>query len=574
MIHRKLKHFCFLLLFLVSCQESSQEDRSISKLPLPSREEMVSDGDTFDLLVIGGGATGAGVALDAASRGLSVLLVEKSDFGSQTSSRSTKLVHGGVRYLEKAIRNFDRKQYHLVKDALHERGTLLHIAPHMVHPIKIVTPAYSRRELPYFWTGLKLYDLVAGRASISKSRFLTSSEIKRTCPTINPDGLRGGVSYYDAQFNDTRLNITLILSAMHLGAKALNYTEMTQLIKEDGKIVGASLYDRMTGQHLRVNSRVVVNATGPFSDRIRQMDDPDEPSLMRPSAGTHLLLDKAYLSERAGILIPKTKDGRIMFLLPWEGGTIVGTTDYETELTETPHSSQEEFAYILSTISNYLDEPVTPCDVKAVWTGFRPLVCDPKVKKTEKLCRDHIIRVSSSGLVSIMGGKWTTYRKMAEETVDTAFPDAQQCGTEHLLLLGAENFTEATVANLVEKTGLDFDICQHLVHAYGTVAFDVVKAGPLRRLSPQHPIIEAEVFWAIEHEYAETIVDVLARRTRLAFLDANAAIEAVERVALLMNKREQIEEAKQELHFLFTNHEQNRSTSAKFPKRAPRHAPL
>lgn len=523
---------------------------TIDPKQLPTRAEQFCTLDQVDVLIIGGGATGAGVALDAISRGLSVLLVEKNDFGSQTSSRSTKLVHGGVRYLEKAVRDKDPKQYHLVRESLHERGTLMHIAPYAVHPIKIITPIYKTRQIPYIWTGLKVYDLISGKGRIARSQFVSSDFVKKTFSHINPDNLKGGVIYHDAQFNDTRLNITLILSAMNLGASALNYTEAVRLIKEEGKIVGVEIHDRIGGGNYCVKSGVVINATGPFADTIRWMDDPTTHAMMCPSAGTHILLDKKYTAKDTGILIPRTADGRVIFMLPWEGGTIAGTTDHASILTETPHCTEEELTYLLETISTYFDQPITKNDVKAVWTGLRPLVQDSIVTNTSKLCRDHLVLVSSSGLVSIMGGKWTTYRKMAEDTINIACPNTKNCITDHLLLLGAKGYTENTSSDLAKTTRLPPDICDHLVNAYGMLAFEVVKVGSCERLVENYPIIEAEVIWAMKHEYAETIVDVLARRTRLAFLDAKEARRAVERVAQLMGKQEQVPVALEELRLM------------------------
>lgn len=478
----------------------------------PAREDQLSHLQSFDMVIIGGGATGAGIALDAASRGRSVLLVDRGDFSSQTSSKSTKLVHGGVRYLEKAVKNLDKKQYALVKEALKERGTLFDIAPFAVRPLAIVTPIYKWREVPYYWAGLKFYDYVAKEASIEKSRFLSPKQVKERIPFIRQKGLKGGVVYYDGQFNDTRLNITIILSAVQRGAVALNYVEAVDLVKVDGKVCGVWLEDRLTGKRYKVSSEVVVNATGPFSDTIRKMDGAQR-TMIRPSSGTHIVLDAKYMPTDAGILIPKTKDERLLFLLPWQGMTVAGTTDHCTELTDNPLPHDDDVQYILDHINEYLDEEVT--EVKAVWTGLRPLVLDPRVEDTSKLCREHVVQVSDSGLISVMGGKWTTYRKMAEDAVDAAFGPGSQ--TAALPLLGAEGYTEKAPYLLHEKTGYDLPRCERLIQAYGMSAFEVVEIGEER--------------FAVRHEYARTISDVLLRRTRAGFLDAQAALDKVDEVA-------------------------------------------
>ncbi len=507
---------------------------------LPSRQDQLEQLEerVFDVLVVGGGATGVGVALEAATRGLTVLLVERHDFASQTSSKSTKLAHGGVRYLEKAVLNLDRKQYQLVKDSLKERGTLFKMAPFTVKPLQIVTPVYKFFQLPYMWIGLKVYDFISSSSKIAPSRYVSSKKIREIFPSIKTKGLVGGVSYYDGQFNDTRLNMMALLTAMREGAYALNYMALTSFQKEEGKISGAILQDQLKDKKYSIQCKAVINATGPFSDLIRQMDDPAIDPLISHSSGTHILLDRKLTSKGLGMLIPKTSDGRVLFMLPWEGSTLVGTTDTLTTLTDDPKPTQNELDYLLTYCEEYFDTPLSQKNIKASWTGLRPLVRNPNVEDTSKLCRDHLIEVSDSGLVSIMGGKWTTFRKMAEDTIDRAALEglvkAEKSDTENIVLLGGEDYTENTYFELQRQTGLDLDICEHLVGSYGTLAFEVVAAGSTARIQEEYPYIQAEVIWAVEKEYAQNLSDILHRRIRLAFLDTQKTLDSIAQVEQLM----------------------------------------
>ncbi len=507
---------------------------------LPSRQDQLKQLEerVFDVLVVGGGATGVGVALEAATRGLSVLLVERHDFASQTSSKSTKLAHGGVRYLEKAVLNLDRKQYQLVKDALKERGTLFKMAPYTVKPLQIVTPIYKFFKLPYMWIGLKVYDFISSDSKIAPSRYVSSKKIREIFPSIKTKGLVGGVTYYDGQFNDTRLNMMALLTAMREGAYALNYMALTSFQKKEGKITGAIVQDQLRDKKYSIQCRAVINATGPFSDLIRQMDDPAIKPLIRHSSGTHILLDRELTSKGLGMLIPKTRDGRVLFMLPWEGSTLVGTTDTRTGLTDDPKPSESEKDYLLSYCEDYFDTPLSQKDIKASWTGLRPLVRNPSVENTSKLCRDHLIEVSDSGLVSIMGGKWTTFRKMSQDTIDRAVSEgllkAEKSNSENIVLLGGEDYTENSCSELQQQTGLDLDICEHLISSYGTLAFEVVAAGSTERIQKEYPYIQAEVTWAIEKEYAQNLGDILHRRIRLAFLDTQKTVDSIAQVEQLM----------------------------------------
>lgn len=509
----------------------------------PPREDQLSKLNSFDLVVIGGGATGAGIALEATARGHSVLLVDRGDFACETSSKSTKLVHGGVRYLEKAIKNRDKQQYELVTEALQERGNLFEMAPYAVRPIAIVTPIYKMSEVPYMWLGLKIYDWIAKEARIDKSRFLSASKVKEQFPYIKKKGLKGGVLYYDGQFNDTRLNIATILTAVEMGAVALNYMEMVELIKDEEQVCGVELQDKLTNQKYFVQADVVINATGPFSDHIREMDGALVPRI-RPSSGTHIVIDRKYTGPSQGILIPKTEDGRLLFFLPWQGMTVAGTTDHPTDVCEKPLPHKDDVDYILAHINRYLEEEVT--EIYSVWTGLRPLVMNPTEESTQNICRSHQIEVSNSGLISVLGGKWTTFRKMAEDAVDRAFGEANR--GQKIQLVGSEGYDETAISRLHTETGIDIDTCDRLIQSYGMRAFEVVKLS--------ENLQTARVLWACREEYARTIMDVMSRRHRLAFLNADQADLLIESVADVMQsefrwseeeKIRQISEARSEL---------------------------
>src|SRR5690606_24529598 len=350
--------------------------------------------ESFDVLVIGGGATGAGTALDAASRGLKVALVERSDFAAGTSSRSTKLVHGGVRYLEQAVKHADRSQFSLVREALRERAVLLRNAPHLARPLPLLTPIYGALELPYYFTDLKLYDMLAGKANLAPSRLLGRPEAAERFPMLKRDGLRGAVEYHDGQFDDARMNVTLALTAAEHGAVVTNHAEVVSLVQRGGRVAGAA--------------RVVVSATGPFADAIRRRDDPDAPDMLKTSAGVHVVLPARFSPPDTGLLIPRTEDGRVLFLLPWLGHTLVGTTDNPAPVEADPVASDADVEYILRHVRRYFDLPVEAADVLSAWSGLRPLV-EPEAgggegKATARLSRDHVIATSGSGLVTVTGG--------------------------------------------------------------------------------------------------------------------------------------------------------------------------
>ncbi len=498
--------------------------------------------ELFDMLVIGGGATGCGVALDAASRGLKVALVEKNDFSEGTSSRSTKLLHGGVRYLEMAVKHLDKGQYHLVRDALKERGILLRLAPHLCHRLSLVTPLYRWMDVPYILAGLKLYDLLAGSAGIGNSRLLGRAKALKQFPMLHAKGLKAGVLYYDGQFNDARMSVCIAMTAAQEGAVIANHVCVTDFIKEKGKIAGAKVKDSVSDESWEVRARTVINATGPFADNVRLMDDPVSRPMLKASSGIHILLDKRFAPPDTGLLIPKTEDGRVLFVLPWEGYALVGTTDEPAEVVEHPCPSREDISYLLRHIGRYFDLQVSESDIKAVWSGLRPLIFDPKASDTAKLTRDHLIEQSPSGLITIAGGKWTTYRKMALDVVNHAvrrfsLETRSGCRTDRIYIIGGADYDHQGDAKLTEEYGLDTHVAQHLNRAYGDRAGEVGRiaaSGYGALLSKDHPYLEAEVLYVVRHECAERAMDVLVRRTALALLDSTAAMEASGRVIELM----------------------------------------
>ncbi|KAJ5112973.1 FAD dependent oxidoreductase-domain-containing protein [Penicillium angulare] len=539
--------------------------------------------EEYDLLVIGAGATGSGIALDAATRGLKVAVVERDDFSAGTSSKSTKLVHGGVRYLEKAVWELDYNQYKLVKEALRERKYFLNTAPHLSQWLPIMVPLQKWWQAPYFWAGCKAYDFLAGSEGIETSYFLTKSKAIDNFPMLKRDNIVGAMVYYDGAHNDSRMNVSLAMTAALYGSTVVNHMEVTGLTKDaSGKLSGARVKDVIPGkdgqetEEFTIRAKGIINATGPFTDSIRKMDEPEVKEIVAPSSGVHIILPGYYSPENMGLIDPSTSDGRVIFFLPWQGNTIAGTTDAPTEITPHPEPSEKDINWILSEIRGYLapDINVDRSDVLAAWSGIRPLVRDPAKTSSQALVRNHLISVSPSGLLTCAGGKWTTYRQMAEEAVDEAIdafklkprqmnslPDISgvggsglvadgatldgSCQTHQVRLIGAHGFSKTLFINLIQHFGLETDVAQHLTESYGDRAWQVAALSsptnqrfPVRgqRISTLYPFVDGEVRYAIRHEYAQTAVDVIARRTRLAFLNAEAALEALPNVIDLMGE--------------------------------------
>jgi glycerol-3-phosphate dehydrogenase len=477
----------------------------------------------WDIVVIGGGATGVGVAVDAASRGFAVLLLEKMDFGSATSSRSTKLVHGGVRYLEQG-------NISLVMEALKERGLLRQNAPHLVHDLGFVVPNYSWWEAPFYGIGMKVYDLLAGKYGFGKSRLLSLEETLERLPTIQTNGLRGGVIYYDGQFDDTRLLIHLAATAADQGAVLLNYAPVVEITRgADGFADGVIALDSESGARMKIPAHVVVNAAGIFADEVRRLAEPEVQGMIAPSQGIHLVFAREFLRGDTAIMVPHTSDGRVLFAIPWHEHTVVGTTDTPIqEPSYNPLPFEEEIEFVLETAARYLSRPPTRSDVLSVYVGIRPLVkANGDSSKTSSLSRDHTIRIDNSGLLTIVGGKWTTYRHMAEDCVDHAvtlgeLPDVPS-KTHDLKIHGYKQGVESLTA--LGVYGSDGDAILALAAADERLG---------QQLHPALPYIAAEVVWAVREEMARTLDDVLSRRTRALFLNARAAMEMAPAVARLM----------------------------------------
>jgi len=488
------------------------------------REQMLKSLDStsqWDVLVIGGGATGLGIAVDAASRGFKTILLEQSDFAKGTSSRSTKLIHGGLRYLQQG-------NLTLVAEALKERGLLCKNAPQLVHPLPFLVPNYKWWEGPFYGIGIKLYDLLAGKLGLESSHFLSKEETIKSIPTIETKDLRGAIVYYDGQFDDARLAITLAHTAADLGAVLLNYMPVTGFIKKRGLIEGVIAKDSLGDQKISLKARVVVNATGVFCDALRKLDDGKTTKIIAPSQGIHLVLPRSFMPSKTALLIPHTEDGRVLFFVPWHKHILLGTTDTPKKTIELePRPLEEEIDFLLTYAKRYLASVPKRSDVLSMFAGLRPLVKVGSAKTTATLSRDHSIIISPSGLLTICGGKWTTYRKMAEDAVNKALligglPD-RSCVTSTLKLWGYK-----------AKTKYDDPLA-----VYGD-NLPLLNKKSSKQIHKRLPYLESQILFAIREEMAETIEDVLSRRTRSLLLDVNAAIECAPHVAKLLAKEKQL----------------------------------
>ena len=505
----------------------------------------------FDLVIIGGGATGSGIALDASLRGLNCLLVEQNDFSEGTSSRSTKLAHGGVRYLEGAVKKLDLAQYLLVKEGLKERYRLLQNASHLASSITLVTPLYKWYEIPYMYMGLVLYDLISGKRRLGRSQMVSRNEVLQIFPSVKKENLKGGVRYFDGAFNDARMVISLLQSAKENGCEVKNYTEVVDFIYEDKKLKGVKLLDKFKNEKYEISAEMIINATGPFSDNVRKIDDINCKNTIKVSSGIHIVLDKKFLPNSEGIMIPKTEDGRVLFMLPYLGKCLVGTTDESAKVEVRPSVSGTDIDYLLRHIKKYFDAKVSKDDILSSWSGLRPLVINENVSSTKELVREHIISESKSGLVSIVGGKWTTYRKMAEEVLDYSFnlkkkKNLHICQTKEFKLIGSrENLLEIKVR--LNKLNIEENVKEHLVSTYGDCALKVIEYGT-KRLSEDYPYLEAEVLYSIEHEFTCKPLDFLVRRLGLGFIDKEAAKDCLEAVSSIFKRKFKWSEEEYNLH--------------------------
>ncbi|MBO6794147.1 MAG: glycerol-3-phosphate dehydrogenase/oxidase [Balneolaceae bacterium] len=473
----------------------------------------------WDVVIIGGGATGLGCAVDAASRGYTTVLLDMHDFAKGTSSRSTKLVHGGVRYLQQG-------DVSLVIEALKERGLLIQNAPHLVSHQSFIVPSYKWWSGPFYGVGMKVYDMLAGKLNIKKSKSLSEEETLEKIPTLEKEGLLGGTIYYDGQFDDSRLALNLAQTAADYNALPINYMKVTGLLKNSaGLIEGVSAMDMIDGESYKINARVVINATGIFTDSIMKMDDEDHSNIIQCAQGIHLVLDKEFLPGDAAIMVPHTDDGRVLFAVPWHGKALVGTTDTPIDKPDLePRALEEEIEFVLRHAARYLSKDPTREDVKSVFAGLRPLVKPSDSKSTSEISRSHHLQVNESGLVTITGGKWTTYRKMAEDTIDQA-----------VLVAGLQETPCVTEDLRIHGWLKNVDMNDHL-HVYGSDRVGIeklIKENPElgEQIHSDLPYVKAEIIWAIRNEMAITIDDILSRRTRMLLLDAQAALESAELVA-------------------------------------------
>lgn len=494
----------------------------------------LASGQQYDIAIVGGGATGLGVALDAAARGFRVVLVESADFAKGTSSRSTKLVHGGVRYLAQG-------NIALVREALHERTTLLNNAPHLAQPLPFIMPSYKWWETPFYGVGLKMYDALAGKAGLGKTEFLSRAETLAQLPMAQPNGLKGGVKYWDGQFDDARLALALARTAALHGALLVNYCKADELLYESGKVAGLMVVDEITGERYKIRAGCVVNAAGVWVDELMQKDGhasggdklPPTRAIVAPSQGVHMVVDREFLDAKVGLMVPKTADGRVLFAVPWLGKVILGTTDTpRNDLAREPEPFKEEVDFILRESARYLRRAPLRSDVKSIWVGLRPLVKpqDEAGENTKGLSREHTVLVSKRGLVTVTGGKWTTYRAMAEDVMSACvksrlIAERSSGVTLHLRLIGAEEAGGSQHA-ISDPPG---------IHAYGSEG-EAVMSLPGNDNQLCAGLTESMVRFAARHEYAVRVEDVLARRSRLLFLDARLAGTLASRVGHILEQ--------------------------------------
>jgi glycerol-3-phosphate dehydrogenase len=474
----------------------------------------------FDIIIIGGGATGLGCAVDASARGYKTLLLEKYDFAKGTSSRTTKLVHGGVRYLAQG-------NIRLVREALFERGRLLQNAPHVCHTLSFVVPAYKWWQRSYYGFGLWMYEFLSGKLSLGKTKLLSKKETLHQLPDLSEKKLTGGILYFDGQFDDSRLAVNLAQTAIEQGGVVINYCGVTGFSKNENTITGIKAKDETTGNEFEIKAKAIINATGVFADTILQLAEGHSEKTITPSQGIHLVIEKHFFKGSAGMMIPKTDDGRVLFAIPWHDKLLLGTTDTPVEnITTEPKPLREEIDFIIDHFNRYTEAGIKYNDIKSVFVGLRPLANVSTKNKTAIMPRDHVIKVLSSGLVHVTGGKWTTYRSMAEHTIDKAIENAGlnflACKTKHLKIHGWAN---EKIDSHLSVYGVDGMLIKEMMEADVSLS---------EKIHLSYPYTRAEVKWFIEKEMAVTVEDILARRIRLLFLDAKAAIEAAPLVASML----------------------------------------
>jgi glycerol-3-phosphate dehydrogenase len=504
--------------------------------------------EDFDVCIIGGGATGVGCALDATLRGLKVILIEKDDFAGATSSRSTKLFHGGVRYLEQAVKRLDIEQFRMVNKALHERRTLIKNAPHLAQPLALLTPCYSWFEGFYYNVGLKIYDFLAGKTNLAPSEWLSKEASLKRITQLKGDRLRSSVLYYDGQFDDARYTLALAKTASEKEAVLLNHVEALEFGQNtEGLLESLKVRDILKNQEMAIRAKVFINATGPFSDAIRLMANPKAGKRMRVSKGVHLVLPRDSMGGDTAILIPKTDDGRVIFMIPWQRRILVGTTDEECALTEMDIPLEnDDVDYLLKYVNRYVSKPITKDQIRSGFGGLRPLLQADPTADSKSLVRDHEVEIcKQSGLVSIMGGKWTTYRLMAKDTIDTIENilrgSVSACKTAEQLLMGAENWDHDSYKLMARRYAVPEYVTRRLNRRYGSEAHKVLalcwKDATLRQaILPGSPMLKCEIVHACVEEMACTLRDVCARRLGLEFTDWELTLESLEPIALVMQE--------------------------------------
>ena len=501
--------------------------------------------ETFDICVIGGGATGAGCALDGQLRGLHTILLDAVDFASAASSASTKLVHGGVRYLEQAVKGLNLEEYRMVKNALRERRYMLANAPHLAHASHFLVPVYSWRKAFYYLVGMKMYDAVAGKGNLFPSSFLSCKETLQRMPGLSATGLRGAVSYSDGQFDDARYDLALVDSFVEAGGTAMNYARVTAFERAtNGALSGALVRDVVSGREFLVRARKFVNATGTGADKIRKLANPHLTDRMRPSKGVHLLFPAETFPGKDALLVPHTEDERVIFAVPWQGRLLVGTTDDEVSPATRMVVQKNEANYLLRQLNPYLKIPLRPDQVVSGLAGLRPLVAVQHHTETSRLIRDHEVELDrASGLISILGGKWTTHRLMAEDTIDKAQRElsgaVSPCKTKDHPLSGAAGYNDGFARELEKEYALPADLAHHLAGKFGTQARRIVRLAQempewKARVAAALPVIRAEIIYCVRYEMAETIEDLLARRTGVQMISWRAALEAAPSVGNLL----------------------------------------
>jgi len=506
--------------------------------------------EEFDICIIGGGASGAGCALDATLRGLKVALIEKEDFAAETSSKSTKLIHGGVRYLEQAFKNLDFAQLRQVQHGLEERHTVIRNAPHLAHPLALITPVFSWFEGFYFKIGLTIYSLFAKNDSMPKAEWLNKKETFEHIPTLTPK-LHSSVMYYDGQLDDARYCLALAHSADEAGAIVVNHASITGFEKDShGKLTAAIVNDNLKqlkthnsesySEPFKIHSKLFINCTGSHGDIIRLLANPKQEKRLRPSKGVHIILPAEVLNSQDAMLIPKTKDGRVIFVIPFEGEVMVGTTDDEyLDLEKEPILIEQEIDFLLDTLRPYLAKVPEKSEIKSGFGGLRPLIASSGSKATKKLVRDHEVEFDEkSNLLSLLGGKWTTYRLMAKDTIDEAckiLSNKVVCLTDLHYLIGGENYSFEEWINIQKTYNLDVDICQHLLKKYGTKANEVLEvSNQIERIHKDYPFIKAEIIYTIREEMVGSLRDFFARRTRMELMDWKATLSSVDSVGDIM----------------------------------------